>query len=200
MGFLTLRPSVHESRGSVIIKTGFVAGLLSLFLNTTRVEVIPSRRVIVFSFRRAYFFTSHHTIHFRDVGYIDYTFDSMGTDWGLTSVGFDRHDQVESFLIAIVTKDQKRHPVCAFRGEGANDTGWIGLLGGDDLIDFSGTQENESLALAQYLAGLIGVTIGKPLDTTDMATCPHCGHPTSIYRKKCLYCGALVNGPDGAKA
>jgi hypothetical protein len=195
LSLLTLRPSIRESRDSVIIKTGFLTGLCTLFLSWRRVEILPSRRRVLLSSRKAYLFTSHEVIEFTDVWYVDYSFGSLGTDWGWTSAGFGRHDQVESFSISIVTKDDKRHVVCAFRGEGSTCTGWTGvLLGDDEILDFSGTQEKESRKLAQYLAKLLGVRIGKPLEAiADMATCPACGRSTSLYKAKCLYCGAQVN-------
>lgn len=195
MDFLTLRPSICETRESVIIRTGFFTCLLTLFLNMRKVEIIPLRKILLITYRRAYFFKSQSIINFRNVLYVDYTFDSIGTGWGLTSFGFGRQDQIESFSIAIVTQKDKRYPICTYRGEGSKCTGWTGvLLGGDDIIDFSGTQEDESRKLAEYLAKLIGVTIGKPMGSTiKMAKCPKCGRPASLYKKKCLYCGAIVN-------
>jgi len=192
---LTLRPSIYESRESLIIKTSFITGLLTLFLNCRKVEIVPSRRMLQFSNRRAYFFTSHKIVDFEKVWYVEYSFGSMGTGWGWTSSGFGRHDQLESFSISIVTKEERTYPVCTFRGEGSRCTGWTGvLLGGDALVDFSGTQDQESRKLAKYLAGLLGVTIGKPLeDIADMAKCPACGRATSLYKTKCLYCGAELN-------
>ena len=196
LSFLTLRPSIHEQRDSVVIRTGFLAGLFSLFLNTRQVEISPARQTVMFSYRRAYFFTSRTQLDFADVWYVDYSFGAMGTDWGWTASGVGRHDQVESFTIALVTRDERTHTVCAFRGEGSACTGWTGvLLGGDSLVDLAGTQDKESRKLAHYLAGLLGVTIGKPLDAiATMAKCPACGRPTARCKAKCLYCGAEIKG------
>lgn len=195
LNFLTLRPSIHEEHDRIVIKTGFLTALFSLFLNTRKAELIPSRKQILLSSHMAYFFTKHHQITFDDVWYLDYSFDSMGTEWGWTATGIGRHDQVETYTISIVTKDEKKYSLCAFRGEGSTCTGWTGvLLGDDEIFDLAGTQDSESRKLAQYLASLLDVSIGKPLEAiADMTTCPACGRPTSPYKSKCLYCGAQTN-------
>jgi hypothetical protein len=197
MGFLTLKPTVSEKWNSVTIKTGFLTRLFTLFLYVQTVEILPSEKIIKFNYRRAYLFKSQKIVSFKNVSYIDYTFGSLITDFGLTSSGIGRHDQVESFRISIVTKNKERFPICAYRGEGSKCTGLFGvLLGGDDLIDFSGTQEGESRKLAEYIAKLIDVKIGKPAGfSIEMAKCPKCGRPTSQYKKNCLYCGAIIADP-----
>ena len=130
-----------------------------------------------------------------EIAYIDYGFSAIETDWGWTGRGFGAHDQLESYSISLVTYSGNKHFICAFRGEGSVCTGWTGILLGDDsVMDFSGTQDGESRQLANYIASLIGVPVGKPLEHyAEMATCPECNRPTSLYKPKCLYCGAIVN-------
>ena len=194
LSFLTLRPSIREGKDSLTIATGFLTRLFTLFLDIRTVRIIPSRRVVALQSRSAYFFSSLEMIRFSSVSHIDYAFGSFDTSWGWTLSGYARHDQVERFSISIVTKDDTKHFVCSFRGEGSVCTGWSGiLLGGDALVDFSGTQEGESRKLAKYLAKLMGVTVGKPLKKiAKMTHCPECGRATSLYKPKCLYCGAQV--------
>jgi hypothetical protein len=135
-------------------------------------------------------------ISFKNISHVDYTYGSFGTDWGITSSSwFGRHDEVESFTISIVTKTGDSFPICAFRGEGSKTTGWSGvLLGGDDIFDFSGTQEDESRKFAEYIAKLLDVTIGEPIDSPkDTVKCPKCGRPLPPYKKTCLYCGKTIN-------
>jgi hypothetical protein len=190
--FLTLRPRVRRDGDAVVVSTGFLPGLCSLFLSTNKAEFRPSQELVLLSYRRGYFFHTSRHLPFADVWYVDLSFGSMGTDWGLDGGGYGRHDQVESFKVHLVTRDERRHFVCAFRGEGAANTGWSGvLLGGDDVWDLSGTQESESRTFARNLAKLLGVSVGKPLDDSiEMADCPGCGRATSPNRPTCLYCGA----------
>jgi hypothetical protein len=194
LSFLTLRPSVREDGRSLVIKTGFLARLCSLFLRLRRVEVLPDLREVRIVRRMGYLLKSAETLSFDDIWYVDYSFGAFGTSWGWTAGGYGRHDQVETFSVSLVTRDERPHYVCSFRGEGAVGTGWTGvLLGDDDWLDLSGTQEAESRKFVDYLARLIGVSVGKPAsDLGRMATCPECGRPTSLYNPKCMYCGAQV--------
>ena len=115
---------------------------------------------------------------------------------------FGRHDQVESFGLLLVLKDGFEYPLCAFQGEGAAHTGWVGVLLGDDsLIDFAGTQESDSRQAARALAKLIGVSLGKQYITDEaFVRCPHCDHPTARTNRKCLYCGKITNTEPVARS
>lgn len=196
LSVLTSRPYILESRKSLVIKTGFLPAVLSLFMVLRRVEIVPSVRRIQISRRIGLFLVRSKTLAFDEVSHIDYAYGSMGTSWGITSEGLGRHDQLESFSISIVTKREEKLFVCAFRGEGAVWTGWTGiLLGNDNLMDFAGTQERESAKLAVYLSKLIGVPIGKPpVDVPEMIKCPSCGHSLAPNSLDCLYCGAEMRG------
>jgi len=164
-------------------------------MNLNRAEIDTNWRRITLSRRRAYFFKKAYTINFSDILYLKYSYNSLATDWGFSTDGFGTNDQLESFTIYIVTKDEEEHFLCSFRGEGSVETGWCGVLfGNDELLDFSGTQEAESRQLVGHLAKIIGVTVGKPLDaSTKMTKCPECNHLISNWATTCLYCGAEVN-------
>jgi hypothetical protein len=172
-----------------------LVGLFTLFLRSITTEFRARERQIVQRRRLGYFFSMETILEFDDVRYLDYGFGSFGTGWGWTLGGWGRQDQVETFYIDIVTRDDERLRVCAFRGEGAVMTGWGGvLLGDDEIFDVSGTQEGESRQFANYLAKVLDVSVGAPIDETiDMATCPACNRSVSLYNPKCLYCGAEVN-------
>ncbi len=47
--FLTLRPSIYEQDNSLVIKTGFLARLLSLFLNIRTAEIDPQKQAVTLS-------------------------------------------------------------------------------------------------------------------------------------------------------
>lgn len=192
--FLTLRPSVKETPDGITIGPNVVVMLATLGLWLTQVRIMPARRRICVSRRTAWFFATAYTIEFADVWYVEYTHSSLGTGWGWKASGFGRYDELDMFSIALVTKDGRSHPVCTYRGEGAVRTGWTGVLLGDKLFDCAGTQEQESRQLAERLAEMLGVSIGKPLQSlAPMSTCPACGQLTSPYKPKCLYCGAPVS-------
>lgn len=192
---LTLRPSIRVEDGVLVIKTGMLVGLFTLFLRSISTEIRPVERRIVQRRRLGYFFTTQTVLEFDDIRYLDYGFGSFGTEWGWSFEGWGRQDQVETFYIDIVSRDDERLRVCAFRGEGAVMTGWGGvLLSEDSLLDVSGTQEGESRQFVNYLAKVLDVPVGQPIDEdVEMATCPACNRSVSLYNPKCLYCGAEVN-------
>ena len=192
--FYTLRPSICETRNSIIIKTGFLTKLFTLFLYMQKVEIIPSMRKVQISKTIFWSFIFRKQIDFDDIWYIEYAFKSWGTDWGYSVSGYRNLDEMEKFSILLVTKNEKKHFVCSFRGEGSVATGWGGiLLGGDDIVDYKGTQESESRQFAEYISKIFGVSLGKPIpESIDMKTCPECGRETSPYNPKCLFCGAKL--------
>ena len=189
---LTFRPSIIETKDSIIIETSFLKKLFSLFSYMHKIEIIPSLKKINISRKFAWFFHSFIQLDFDDVCHIDYSYESWGTSWGRTSSGIGAHDEVERFAVYLVTKNEEKYFVCSFYGEGSVSTGWTGvLLGGDDVVDYAGTQGNESRQFVEYLSELIGVSLGKPIgDSVDMKRCPVCNQETSPYDTKCLYCGA----------
>ncbi len=193
---LTLRPSITETRNSIIISTGSTTKLLSLFSAQQTVEIVPKARKISIKSRELYFLRNETQLQFDDIWYIKTSFRSIGTDYGMTSEGYDVTDRVESYSISLVTKREDECFICAFRGEGAVCTGWTGvLLGGDSLIDYEGTQRQEAGQFTEYLSEIIGAPTLKPLEGTgDMAQCPKCGKPTAMYmhKGKCLNCGSQV--------
>ena len=192
--YFTLRPSIRETKSSIIIKTGFLTKLYTLFFYTQKIEIIPSIRKIKISKTFAWVFPVYNQLDFDDVWYIEYAFKSSGTDWGYTSSGYKNLDEMEKFSILLVTKNEKKHFVCSFSGEGAVSTGWSGILiGHDDIIDYEGTQENESKQFVEYLCKILDVTLGKPIpESIPMKECPECTRETSPYSPKCLYCGAKL--------
>lgn len=195
--FLTQRPSITETPDRLILKTGFLSALLTLFLRIRRAEINTSEKRVTIWTRSLWFINKIEEIAFDDLWFIDYSFGSAGTDWGFSTSGHARQDQVESFSIALITKDEKAYHLCSFRGEGSACTGWSGvLLGGDSVVDFAGTQDRESKKLAEYLSGILNIPIGKPLtDMIDMDKCPACGRQTSPYKSTCIYCGASTARP-----
>lgn len=198
--FLTCRPSIRADRkaGELIIKTGFLQALSTLFLNLRRVEISLRRRTVTVSRRLAYFFPACTKIDFDDVWYLDYSFAATNVKLGWFISGLDVSKQSEAFTISIVTRDETEHAVCTFKGGYAEGQDWVGEMLGNTDFSFAGGQESESSMMASYLATLLGVTIGKPLEeTAEMVVCPKCGHPTAPNRPKCLYCGTAVAESEG---
>ena len=73
-------------------------------------------------------------------------------------------------------------------------TGWEGvILGGDELFDYSGTQEKESRAIVEAFSQLLQIPVGKDYDFSALTQeCPECGQQTTRAKPTCLYCGASL--------
>jgi hypothetical protein len=199
MKLLTLRPSVKTTASSIIIQPAPLIRLLTLFTFNHRVEIFPSKKYLSIGTRRLFFSDTKH-LSFSNLWYIDYGYDSTGTSWGRSGRGYGRQDEIETFTLSVVTRNEETYKICSFKGEGAVATGWGGVFwGGDSMVDYMGTQEEESLDFVNSISKLLDIPIGKPLeDMVDMATCPSCNRSTSLQVKKCLYCGAVVN-PDAKR-
>jgi hypothetical protein len=190
---LTLRPTLIKRRNQLVIKNGFIARLFTIFLFLRKVEICYDDKIIIYSVTLFFLFNKTKLIDFTELSHIDYTYNSIGTSWGFKAPGFGRHDQVESFTISIVTKEKEKYVVCSFRGEGAVSTGWMGIIFGDDIIDFSGTQESDSRQFVSYLSKRLGIPIGKQYDFSKIETnCQSCGRRISKFSSKCMYCGSKI--------
>ena len=189
---LTLRPVIYGTKKSIVIKTGLLTRLISLFSYMHKVEIFSEQKKILFYNRIFWLFYSFKELDFNDISYIDYSYNSYGTSWGRTIWEYKKLDEVESYSVYLVTKNGDKHFVCSFSGEGYSCTGLSGvLIANDSVADFAGTQGDESRQFVEYLSKQLGVSIGKSIkDVIDMKICPQCHRETSPYDTKCLYCGA----------
>jgi hypothetical protein len=195
---LSLKPHVYNKDGVLVIETGFLFRLLSLFSYYRRVEMSAQNRTITILRKIFPYFPSTIKLDFDDIYYLDYSFDSIVTDFSTNQWSFGEHtDQAERFSVNVVTKDNQKYLIGSFMGEGSICTGMRGVMISDDsIIDFSGTQEEESLEFVKILSKILQVPIGQPLkDIADMIDCPACGHPNASNLPKCIYCGAVLK-PD----
>ena len=196
--FLSMGPISRIENECLVIRNTFIQRLCTIFTDLRHITIIPRQRLLLYHRRLFYFNDISQTIPFDDMSHLDYTFHSIGTDWGITAERFGRHDQVESFRVELVLKDGTRYPLCAFQGEGAVSTGWIGVIfGDDDLFDLSGTQESDSRRFVSALAKLLQIPMISPYITEEgFVTCPECDHPTSRVSATCLYCGHKMNSAE----
>lgn len=106
------------------------------------------------SFARA----SKRTIAFSEIARLDYSFDETAIDPG--SAWWGSQDSTEWFTLGIVLKkDREEVAVGRFIGEGSVDHGWVGILAGDDALDYRGDQEERSLGLVKLLQAMTGLPL-----------------------------------------
>lgn len=192
---LTLRPVIIKTPYSVIIKTNLLQRLATLFIFNRYVEINERSRTLFLSERWFFVFRRTVRLGFHELSHLDYSYNSSGTSWGLlwgpAGPELGRYDSFEFYSIRAVAHDGREYTLCTFLGEGAECTGLSGvIMGRDGIIDFAGTQGEESRSLVSHLSLFIGIPLTRP-DTIPGKTviCPRCKH--RILRKSscCIYCG-----------
>ena len=112
---------------------------------------------------------------------------------------YEPTDEVERYRISLVLKDPRaRIPLFSFMGEGSVETGWRGVLfGDDDRVDLAGDQAQAFRGYLDLLSEFLGVTIGPPVPhVSDLHgrkyRCTACGKNVPPNRPTCLYCGGAI--------
>ena len=194
--FLSLKPKIRVDGDRLFTRTCVLVQLLSLLGYYRSLEVDQRTHTIEIYTRRFWLFSDTRTIQFSEVSHLDYDFSSLMTSWSILG---DTHDQLESFHVALVLHQKgEKVELFSFMGEGSQETGLIGVMLGDSVLDFQGSQQKESLKFATLLADFIGVSIGdkiKPLrdEAGREYFCISCKRSNAPTRKKCLYCGGEVS-------
>jgi hypothetical protein len=195
---LTIRPVIIKTPYSVIFKNNFLLRLATLFLYTSTVKISERTRTILICERWFYVFPRVVSLNFEELSHLQYSFNSSGTSWGLlwgmAGPELGRYDSIESYSIKVVTHTGREYSLCTFFGEGAECTGLSGiLLGRDEIIDFAGTQSEESRSLVSYLSTFIGIPLTRPIALPGKtAVCPACRHTIPRTSPRCIYCGARL--------
>jgi len=201
----SLVPCVQIDKDRLQSRTSLLVQLLTLFSYCHRVSIDRREHLVDISTRYLWVLRRRQIIHFKQISHLRYQYSAQGTSWGMTGEGYGQHDKWETFTISLVlARPPGEQILFRFSGAGSVETGWVGVLAGDSLIDYEGDQEDASLAVVQHLSRLLDVPIGRPADPvakttgsgneTQGETCPTCGRPRPLSRKTCLYCGAPL--PD----
>lgn len=181
---------MKEEPPLLIISSGLFISFMTLGLSLKRVEIDTMRKEFRFRRRLMWFIQKNNILPFNTLSHLEYAYKSIGTSWGWSFSGYGRQDEVEVFTLSVVDQDGKQFPLCSYHGEGSVDTGWSGVLLGDDSsLDLSGTQEGESRQLVDMIKAITQLPIGKPfLDDIPKKECPNCGREVADYAAKCIYC------------
>lgn len=188
---LTVRPRIRSNGEKLLISNSIFYRILCLFFYRHDVEIDFARAVT--TIRKTYFWIASSSIRVRhqDISHLDYDYDETVTSFRFWGGNVEAHDGIDHFSVKLVTKQQDSHTLCTFRGEGSHMTGWQGVLTGDGMLDFSGTQGDESREFVVALCQRLDVPLGLQIDhSNQMLSCPECGRETSAIRSVCLYCGA----------
>jgi len=157
LNFLALKPRTFFEGGRLIIDSPLVVRLASLGTYRRTIVVDPATSSFLFTTRR-FAKTSKRSVAFSEISRLDYSFDETGINTG--SAWWGSQDSTEWFTLGIVLKkDREEITVGRFIGEGSVDHGWVGILAGDDAVDFRGDQQERSLGLVKLLQAMTGLPL-----------------------------------------
>lgn len=201
-GLLNFAPRVRVQGPVLEAWTSPVHRALTLSLRTKHLHIDRSTKRLSFLRRSAWFVDNLTTRRFDEIDHVKYRFAALPTALGWSLDGYGRTDQVERFSVELVMKNGDELHLFDFIGEGSVGTGWMGvLMGGDDLVDWAGRQESESLAFVELLSTYLEVPLGPRLPSVGgfLHHCTSCQRSRPPREKKCLYCGGQVipSAPKG---
>lgn len=190
-------PRLTYGEKTIIARSSLFSQLLTLFSSMRRVEVIGLRQIVTIKSRRWWLQRTVEQIPFRKIRYVGVAEMTVGGSPGLTPEGYNWRDQQENFVPYVMTTEGTRIDLFDFLGEGSIRTGWMGVVLGDDVVDFRGRQEDRAREFAVKVAAMVGVPCGiesQPLidarSPEGKIKCTACGHFNASSFVKCLYCGA----------
>ncbi|HVJ88311.1 MAG TPA: hypothetical protein VM580_00805 [Labilithrix sp.] len=154
----SVNPKIWFEGKALHIRTNLFLQILGLFFWEKTVIVDPTRETFTIQKRYLWFLQSAVEIPFRDVSHFEYGYSSLPTSWSITGATFDR---LESYSVALALHDRSEVPLFSFRGSGAVNTGALGVLLGDSLVDCEGVQRQESRAFIDLLQDLTEKGLSK---------------------------------------
>jgi len=193
---LSMAPKVIVTDSEVSIRDNLLGRILRCFFSSRNVLVASPAKQVTIKERRWWLFTTTYVLDFSEIDYLDYDAAEYTTSIGFNFRSFQSQDSLERFTVALVTKDEGYYELCNYVGEGSVENGWYGvIMGGDNMLDLAGTQQQDSRNFVNLLCDRIGIQIGKSYDLSsnmDTIVCPSCSREVAAHSHRCLYCGAAV--------
>jgi len=154
--FLSLCPRIWIEHGILRIRTNLMAQLLSLFSICREVRFHKTARTVEIQCRSWWLLHRHRQIRFDDIARIIYLATGVPTSfaWLIGTI-----DEWECYSVGLKLTSGEHVHLFRFAGEDAVDTGWWGVLWGDDVLDLTGTQYEESRGLIDLLCAMTGKTL-----------------------------------------
>ncbi|MCW8947885.1 MAG: hypothetical protein OQK80_10465, partial [Sedimenticola sp.] len=142
-------------------KTCTLKRLLSFFGYERRLLMDKEAKMIRLHIKKWWLINKVTEFPFSRVRGILYRHDDQGTSWSVNPFWMGRTDSIEYFSVAFALIDPKENlPLFSFIGEGATETGLRGVvLGGDSVLDFQGTQSEDSRRFVKALEEFLSVTL-----------------------------------------
>jgi hypothetical protein len=156
--FSAVNPKVWIDGDALHARTNLFLQLLCLFFWCKTVVVDRRARVMTIHWRYFWFLRRTGDIAFDDITHFEYRYGSIATAWSWFG---HVHDSLEQFSIDAALTDRTEMRLFSFRGQGAHQTGAVGVLLGDSAIDFQGDQGARSLAYIDLLQEFTGKGLSR---------------------------------------
>jgi hypothetical protein len=154
----SLSPRVWVEDERLVAETSTLSQVLLLGSSKRRVVVDPRADTLTLYTRGFWLFRRTVTLRFSDISHFEYRFGSVATGWDVLG---NVHDSLESYSVSAALYHGEEVYLISFRGAGAAQTGVLGVLMGDSLVDFQGDQGSRSLGFIDALQAFTGIGLSK---------------------------------------
>lgn len=156
--FLAIKPKVSLANGKLIACSCRLIQILWLLSYCKSVVADQAARKVTITTRFLWGIRLKKEIPFERIKAVGYGYKGAATSWSMWG---ETTDSIDTFKVMLVLRNPfERVPVFNFTGEGANFTGWRGVvLHGDEMVDYSGDQEETSRNYVMMLKEFIGVPL-----------------------------------------
>lgn len=152
---LALKPKIWIEGTRLYAASSIAGRVLSLFSRYRKVIVDRKKKFVYISTKKFWVFESVKVIPFSNIERIDYSYFDIATRW--IPYAYETTDQVECFTVSLcLIQPEEKVKLFSFIGEGAVETGWIGVLQGDEIVDFCGDQAPSSRNYVNLLMKFTG--------------------------------------------
>lgn len=191
--WLALKPRVSVLDDRIVIRPSILASLLWLFSYSRVVVIDRPRREILVRTRILWLFVARRAIPFSRVSSIDTGYHATETSWNIFR---EAEDTIETYSIVLTLDDPfEKQTIYEATGEGARETGLLGVFLGDSIADAQGDQENHFQWTLDRIREYVGA--GSLQERTMNALsggfrCAACRRPATPNRSACAYCGGTL--------
>ena len=180
-GLLTIRPSVSQEDGRLVLRTSLITRLFGLFTHLRRVTFCPMKQAMTHEVRTFWFINDAVEVPFNQLSHLEYISGSSETGYSESAEGFDAKDAPREYSLALATKANDLIEICTFCG---------GDPPGGGESHQQPTGPSEPGAIVAQLSALLGIELKSgAVNRKRMFTrCGKCGRKVSRYASVCLYC------------